>query len=111
MLMNLPCGPAPMMPADVYTRNLQGIALAWAIPLFDRFAIMKQWGDGCLCAVREKSTARSAIALKARDIHCAENTHSILESGGLKPAGPRVAAFDPGICRDNWGCHLGQYMI
>jgi hypothetical protein len=68
-------------------QNLQGVALAWAIPLFDRFALMKQWGDGCLSAVRKNFAAASATALKARDIHCAEKAHPVLEIGDMKPGG------------------------
>lgn len=47
ILMNMQYSPRTesMINADVYSENLQGIALEREIPLFDRFAIMKEWND------------------------------------------------------------------
>jgi lysophospholipase L1-like esterase len=47
ILMNMQYSPRTdsMIAADVYSENMQGIALEREIPLFDRFAIMKEWND------------------------------------------------------------------
>jgi lysophospholipase L1-like esterase len=47
ILMNMQYSPRTdsMIAADVYSENMQGVALEREIPLFDRFAIMKEWND------------------------------------------------------------------
>jgi lysophospholipase L1-like esterase len=47
ILMNMQYSPRTesMIAADVYSENMQGVALEREIPLFDRFAVMKEWND------------------------------------------------------------------
>ena len=47
VLMNMQYSPRTesMIAADVYSENMQGVALEREIPLFDRFALMKEWND------------------------------------------------------------------
>lgn len=47
VLMNMQYSPRTesMIAADVYSENMQGAALEREIPLFDRFALMKEWND------------------------------------------------------------------
>ena len=47
ILMNMQYSPRTesMIPEDVYAETLQAVALEREIPLFDRFAIMKEWSD------------------------------------------------------------------
>jgi lysophospholipase L1-like esterase len=47
VLMNMQYSPRTesMIPLDVYAENIQGVALEREIPLFDRFAVMKEWSD------------------------------------------------------------------
>jgi len=47
ILMNMQYSPRTesMIAADVYADNMRGVALEREVPLFDRFAVMKEWSD------------------------------------------------------------------
>lgn len=68
VLMNMQYSPRTesMIAADVYSENMQGVALEREIPLFDRFAIMKEWNDegtfDLYAATKNRETAEQVHA-------------------------------------------------